>query len=196
MKQLEFYFDFSSPFAYLGAMRVRELAAKTGAELVWKPMFLGGVFKAIGTPMVPLFDQCQAKQDYLQVDLLRWAAYHELSFSWPSRFPMMTITPLRMTVAMLKRGDDPWPLIETFFTAYWAEDRDIADKSIIAELAASVGVEWALEAARDPEIKAALVEATDQAVAASVFGAPTCIVDGEVFWGQDRFTLVEAVLAE
>ena len=110
MKDLDFYFDFSSPFAYLGAMSIQDVARRAGARLVWRPMFLGGLFKAIGTPTVPLMTLSPAKQRYVQIDLQRWADYRGLPLKWPSRFPMMTITPLRMTVALLDQGHDPWPL--------------------------------------------------------------------------------------
>ena len=139
MKDLDFYFDFSSPFAYLGAMSIQDVARRAGARLVWRPMFLGGLFKAIGTPTVPLMTLSPAKQRYVQIDLQRWADYRGLPLKWPSRFPMMTITPLRMTVALLDQGHDPWPLIERVFKAYWAEDQDISDRALLGTFAAEIG---------------------------------------------------------
>lgn len=192
MSHVDFYYDFSSPFAYLGSIGIEAVAQRAGASLTWKPMFLGGVFKAVGTPMVPFFEHPKAKQAYYTSDMKRWADHLGVAFQWPSRFPMMTVTALRLTLLQ----DNPVPFIHRTFRAYWAEDRDINDPETLGALLEEVGQPKALlERTRDPEVKQGLNQATGAAVEAGVFGAPTCIVDGQVFWGQDRFPFVEKALA-
>ena len=129
MSGVDFYFDFSSPFAYLGSEQIEAVASRAGADLTWKPMFLGGVFKAVGTPMVPLFELSKQKQQYLSKDMQRWASWREAPFQWPSRFPMNTIAALRLTLA----SDNDAGLIHAIFRAYWADDRDINDATVLTD---------------------------------------------------------------
>jgi 2-hydroxychromene-2-carboxylate isomerase len=193
-KTLDVYFDFGSPFAYLGCSQVAALAARAGARVTWHPMVLGGLFKNIGTPDVPLFTFPEAKQRHVGMDLERWAAYWAVPYRFPTRFPMRTIEALRVYLALPAERRDAYR--DAVFRAYWAEDRDIAEPKV---LAACIGDETiaraALEAAKSDAVKAALREETEAAAARGVFGAPTFIVDGkELYWGQDRLSLVEEAL--
>jgi 2-hydroxychromene-2-carboxylate isomerase len=191
-RTLEIYWDFSSPFAYLGATQAEALAARTGAKLTWRPMLLGAVFKAIGQEQAPILTWGEAKRNYYFKDLTRWADLYGVPFRFPTRFPMLTLKALRAYLALPegRRG----AFRERTFRAYWAEDRDIGDEKVLAELA---GEEVSALAARiqAPEIKNELTLATQEAIDRGVFGAPTWIVDGqELFWGQDRIALVERAL--
>jgi 2-hydroxychromene-2-carboxylate isomerase len=192
MHTLEIYWDFSSPFAYLGCTQAAKLAERTGAKLVWRPMLLGGLFKTIGQAEVPLFTWSDAKKKYYYEDMHRWAAYWDVPFKFPTRFPMLTLKAMRVYLAL------PEPRRAAFraatFRAYWAEDRDIADDAVLRAL---IGAEAddVMARTQDPAVKKELVDATQAAVAAGVFGAPTWVVDGkELFWGQDRIPLVERAL--
>jgi len=192
MHTLEIYWDFSSPFAYLGSTQAAKLAERTGATLVWRPMLLGGLFKAIGQADVPLFTWSDAKKKYYYEDMHRWAAYWDVPFKFPTRFPMLSLKAMRTYLALPEARRDAFR--EATFRAYWAEDRDIADDAVLRAL---VGAEAddVLARTQDPAVKKALVDATQAAVAAGVFGAPTWVVDGkELFWGQDRIPLVERAL--
>ncbi|MGD0529884.1 MAG: 2-hydroxychromene-2-carboxylate isomerase [Polyangiaceae bacterium] len=192
MHTLEIYWDFSSPFAYLGSTQAAKLAERTGATLVWRPMLLGGVFKAIGQADVPLFTWSDAKKKYYYEDMHRWAAYWDVPFKFPTRFPMLTLKAMRTYLALPEARRDAFR--EATFRAYWAEDRDIADDGVLRAL---VGAEAddVMARTQDPAVKKALLDATQAAVAAGVFGAPTWVVDGkELFWGQDRIPLVERAL--
>jgi 2-hydroxychromene-2-carboxylate isomerase len=192
MHTLEIYWDFSSPFAYLGSTQAAKLAERTGATLVWRPMLLGGVFKAIGQADVPLFTWSDAKKKYYYEDMHRWAAYWDIPFKFPTRFPMLSLKAMRTYLALPEARRDAFR--EATFRAYWAEDRDIADDAVLRAL---VGAEAddVLARTQDPAVKKALIDATQAAVAAGVFGAPTWVVDGkELFWGQDRIPLVERAL--
>lgn len=191
---LEYWFDFSSPFAYLAAVRVREVAARAGAEVVYRPFLLGGLFNAIGTPNVPLFEMPEPKRRHAVADMHRWAARFGAELRFPTRFPMNTVKPLRMVLAL---GEAERPrFVDRVFRAYWAEDRDISDSAVLAELASEVGLDGAALAARtsDETLKSALREATEEAARRGVFGAPSFFVGDLLFWGQDRLEMVEKAL--
>lgn len=190
---LEVYWDFSSPFAYLGATQAEAVAQRTGAELVWRPMLLGGVFKAIGQAMVPLATWSAQKQQYYLEDIKRWAAYWGVPFAWPEKFPTNSLKAMRAYLAL--PADRQRGFRERTFRAYWAEGKDIADDAVLRELVGDDGAA-VLAKTSDPAVKDALVKATEAAVAAGVFGAPTWVVDGkELYWGQDRLVLVERALS-
>jgi 2-hydroxychromene-2-carboxylate isomerase len=189
---LEIYWDFSSPFAYLGSTQAEELAKRTGAELVWRPMLLGGLFKTIGQVEAPILTWSDAKRSYYLRDLARWAEHWSVPFNFPSRFPMMSIKAMRCWLALPDDQRDAFRA--KTFRAYWAEDRDIADDATLSELIGDGGKD-VLAKTQDPAIKKALIDATDHAVKAGVFGAPTWVVDGkDLYWGQDRIVLVERQL--
>jgi 2-hydroxychromene-2-carboxylate isomerase len=115
--RLTFFFDYSSPFAYLASTQVEAVAARAGAELVWRPFLLGALFKAIGTPNVPLFEMTPAKREYMARDIHRWAALYGVPFRFPSLFPMNTVRALRMTLQV----DDVPRLMHPLYRAYWGE---------------------------------------------------------------------------
>lgn len=193
---VDFWFDYASPFAYLGATRIADLAAAAGATLRWRPMLLGALFKELGTPDVPLFQMPAAKRAYVSRELGRWASWWGVPFRFPSRFPMRTVAPLRLTMLA---GDAAPALIARTFAAYWAEDRDISDPAVLRDLAVEVGLDPALvDRTGEPAVKQALIAATTAAREAGVFGAPTSIVHATGgplrFWGQDRLELVDAAL--
>ena len=191
-RSLEIYWDFSSPFAYLGSTQARALADRTGADLVWRPMLLGAVFKAIGQVDVPLLAWSDAKRRYYMQDMLRWAEFWGIPLKWPSRFPMNTVKALRAYLSLPMERRDAYR--EATFRAYWAEDRDISDDRVLAQLIGK-GADEVLARCSEPQIKQELFSATQRAIDAGVFGAPTWVVDGkELFWGQDRIALVERAL--
>jgi 2-hydroxychromene-2-carboxylate isomerase len=193
VKTLELWFDYASPFAYLASTQVEGLAARTGARLVWKPILLGGLFKAIGTPIVPLFAQPEAKRRHTLVDLERWAKHWGVPFRFPSRFPMNTVTALRMA---LGAGEALGPFSHAVYRAAWAEDRDISDGAVLAALATSAGLDGPALLARtqDPAVKQELAARTGEAARLGLCGVPSFIVGDEIFWGQDRLLFVEQAL--
>jgi 2-hydroxychromene-2-carboxylate isomerase len=191
---LEVYWDFSSPFAYLGYMQAGALAERTGATLVHRPFLLGALFKDVGQPMVPLSTWPEPKQRYYFEDMVRSAAALGVPFKFPSRFPMNSLKALRTYLALPEPRRDAFA--RATFKAYWADDRDIADDSVLAELSGQDVAEVA-KGTQASEVKAALVAGTRRAVEAGVFGAPAWVVDEkDLFWGQDRVVLVERALRE
>jgi 2-hydroxychromene-2-carboxylate isomerase len=199
-RTLEIYWDFSSPFAYLGSTQAEAVAKRHGATLVWQPMLLGGVFRSIGQADVPLATWSEAKRKYTFEDMHRWAAFWGVPFKFPSNFPMSSVKAMRAYLALPE--DRRKDYREKTFRACWAEDRNISDDAVLRECLdsgprqAGPGADEVLARTQDPAVKKALLDATEHAVKAGVFGAPTWVVDGkELFWGQDRLPLVERELA-
>jgi 2-hydroxychromene-2-carboxylate isomerase len=196
---LTVYWDFSSPFAYLGAARVTALAASLNATIVWRPVLLGGLFRAIGAPDVPLATFSEAKRSYILEDLARWAAYIGAPLRFPSTFPVHSLRALRVYLALPEARRAAYR--DAVFRAAWADDRDIANPPV---LAAAIGDERvaaeAFARAESDEVKAELRQCTEHAIAEGVFGVPTFVVtsaagERELFWGQDRLELACDALA-
>ncbi|HEU5055083.1 MAG TPA: DsbA family protein, partial [Kofleriaceae bacterium] len=192
---IEFWFDYSSPWSYLASRRIEEVAARAGAELVWRPMLLGGVFKQIGQATVPLFSMPQAKQRWVASDLGLWTAWWGVPFRWASHFPQRTITPLRLAILA---GDRIAELSHALFRAMWVDDQNLEDEATLAAALESVGLDAAdlLARTQEPAVKQALIDSTNAAVAAGVFGAPSFVVRRggaapRLFFGQDRLDQVE-----
>jgi 2-hydroxychromene-2-carboxylate isomerase len=188
---IEFFFDFSSPYAYLASRQLPAIAVRHGRELWWRPMMLGPALAATGAkPLV----QLPLKGDYARRDLARSARLHDVPFVMPSRFPVVTLAAARAFYWLEAVAPErAVPFAETAFTALFALDRDLADRAVVGELLAAVQVDAAagLAAIDRPEIKARLKAETEGAVARGVFGSPFLFVDGEPFWGADRLEQVE-----
>lgn len=183
---LDFWFDYASPFAYLAAMRVDALAARTGAELRWRPMLLGAVFRAVGQADVPLFVMNPAKQAWNLRDLQEWATYLDIPFRFNPHFPLRTVLPLRVTLGHPQRA----AFARRVFEACWGEGLDVARPEVLVDLGADPALVAGAEA-----WKPALYAETQAALDAGVFGTPTFLVDGRwLFWGQDRMDQVERCL--
>ncbi|MEO7330077.1 MAG: 2-hydroxychromene-2-carboxylate isomerase [Minicystis sp.] len=194
MSDLHFFFDFSSPFAYLASTQIEALAQRNGATLHYRPMLLGALFKAVGTPDVPLFTMPEAKRRHAGLDMYRWADHYGVPLRFPTRFPMNTVKPLRMILQL--PDEQKAALIAAIYQAYWAEDRDIADDAELASIATAAGLDGpALVAGtREEAVKSRLKAATEEAVRLGLFGAPGFLVGDLLFWGQDRLVFVEKAL--
>lgn len=185
------WIDYSSPFAYLGATQIERIARDAGASVAFRPFLLGGLFRAIGTPLVPLDAMPEAKARYFRLELERWATRWEVPFQFSTRFPLRTVDALRLT---LLAPDEAKPaLVHALMRATWVEDRDPADPAVLRAACAEAGLDPAL-VTRTPEARQALVEQTEEARSLGVPGAPTFVVAGELYWGQDRLGLVADAL--
>ena len=189
-----FYFDFTSPYSYLASEKIDALAEKFDRKAQWRPILLGGVFKALGT--VSLVKQ-PGQAAYSIKDFERSARYLGVPYVQPATFPILTVAPSRAYYWL--HGQDcgmARRFAHEVFRAYFAEGRDIADMAVVAELAVKVGADETALAAlaagmNDPVIKDRLRSETDAAIAAGVFGAPWIVIDGEPFWGADRLPQIE-----
>ena len=190
-KPIDFYFDFSSPYGYLAANCIDELASRHGREVIWRPILLGAVFRISGgqpLPTIPL------KGSYAMHDFARSARLLKIPFTFPSRFPISGTAPSR---AFYWIGDRDPALAKqvalAFYRAYFAEDRDISSADVTGSVAAGLGVdrEELTHALDDPAVKERLRCEVDAAIERGVFGSPYIVVDGEPFWGADRLDQVE-----
>ena len=195
-KQVEFFFDFGSPASYLAWTQLPKIAAAAAAQIVWKPMLLGGVFKATGnaSPVtVP------AKGRWMFTDMARWAKRYGVPLVHNPHFPINTLTLMRCATGLLMfRTADFMPFCETVFKAIWVEQKNPGDAAVLAATLASAGLdtEAVLALAVQAEVKARLIAVTDEAVARGVFGAPTFFVGAEMFFGQDRLEFVRDALLD
>jgi len=196
-KTVELFYDIASSYSYLACTQIDAVAKRTGAEIRWRPFLLGGVFKSTGNDMPA---RIPSKARWMLGDLDRWAKKYGIPLRMPSRFPLLTIATQRALVASdrLFGHDAQKRLALALFTGYWAEDRDVADKAVIGEIATSVGLDAAalLAAIDAQETKDTLRANTDEAVSRGAFGAPSMFLGDELFWGNDRLDLLEGALAE
>lgn len=193
---LEFWFDFSSPYAFLASHRIEALAARHGRGVDWRPMLLGAAFKVAGTS--PL-TEVPMKGEYSKRDFLRSARFHGVAgFRMPSRFPIPTQAAARIMLWVKSVDASRAPgVAKAMLRAYWTEDRDISNPDVAAAAAAEAGVDAAAARAvvDDPAWKDALKREVDEGLAKGVFGSPFVIADGETFWGLDRFDQLDWFLA-
>jgi 2-hydroxychromene-2-carboxylate isomerase len=191
-RKLEFWYDFASPFAYLGSTQVEQAAARASAEVVFRPFLLGGLFREIGTQDVPISRFPQSKQRYIAMEIERYAKIYGVPFSFPSRFPVRSILPLRVALAS---GQHIAQLTRAIFRAYWGDDRDIADPEELKKILAEAGLDPALvERANDPEVKEALKQAGQRALELGLCGVPSFAIGDRFYWGQDRLGFVAKAL--
>ena len=192
-KTIDFYFDFASPASFLGYTQIEGIAERTGAALVWKPMLLGGVFKATGNASPVLIP---AKGRWMNDDIMRWAQRHGTPIIYPEGFPLNTLALMRGAVGyQLREGQERFRLyVDLIYRAIWQRQINLRDAETLAGLLRDNGFDpdTFLLMVAEPEIKQALIAATEAAVERGVFGAPTFFVDGVMHFGQDRMDWVEA----
>lgn len=199
-RTLVFFYDFSSPYAYLAATQIGPLSKHCGARVDFRPILLGGLFRSIGTPMVPLESYSDAKQRFVREDLARWARYYDEPFHFQSRFPIQTVTALRLAIlAGDGESDARQKLSMALFRCCWAQDEDINDPTVLARVLTEVGLPTELlSRCSEPAVKEQLRQNTDEAEQLGVFGVPTFQVatptGPQLFFGQDRLHFVEAAL--
>ena len=193
-RPIDFYFDFSSPYGYLAAMRIDAIGAKFDRQVKWRPILLGPAFKASGNS--PLVSQ-PMKGGYAVRDFTRTARFMGVPFKQPLIFPIGTQNAARAFYWL----DDQDPLMAhefamICFATYFAEGIDISSAETVAELAARVGANRneVLAAVADPVVKERLKREVDASLVAGVFGSPYIVVDGEPFWGSDRLDQLQAWL--
>ena len=185
---IDFYFDFSSPYGYLAANKIEALAGKYGRGVNWRPMLLGAAFKATGSaplPSIPL------KGDYAKRDFLRSARFHGVPFRLPEPFPVSTVAACRAFYGSSE--DKRVPLAKALYRAYFADNVNIGDAANVLKIANSVGCQPDIES---QAVKDKTRTEVDAAISKGVFGSPYIVVDGEPFWGMDRFDQLERWLRE
>ena len=189
---IDFWFDFSSPYGYLLAEKIDEVAAKHGRKVRWHPILLGVIFQATGSR--PPVDGHSPKAKYVFNDFHRSARFMGVPYNPPSRFPLPTQNAARayywlhgQDCALARR------FAQAVYRGFFVDDIDISSPETVLDIAAKIGVDRSsLETAlQTPEVKARLKDECEQALAAGVFGSPHVIIDGEHFFGADRLPQIE-----
>lgn len=198
MPKLEFFFDCSSPWTYLAFSRIEALAARNGADIVWRPILVGGVFNAVNRDV---YDRRASpdprKAAYYEKDLQDWARFCGIVIGKPPVFPVRAVAAMRAVIA----ADEQGALVafaRAVFAAYWGRLEDISQAAILRKAAAQAELDGEALLARSEaaEIKERLRRNTDEAIARGGFGSPTMFVNGaDMYFGNDRLPLVEAALA-
>lgn len=192
-KKLEFFFDVGSPATYLAWTQLPELASRTGADIIWRPMLLGGVFQATGNSSPATVE---AKGNYTRKDFQRFAQRYGVTLNHNPYFPINTLQLMRGATAFLGT-DDFDRYLKAIFTAIWVDEQDMNQPEVVGKVLAKAGFDptAVLQRISDPQVKEQLKVTTTEAVERGVFGAPTFFVNDEMFFGQDRLEFVEAALA-
>lgn len=192
-KTVEFFFDVGSPSSYLAWTQLPGIAAAAQARIVWRPMLLGGVFKATGNQSPVAIP---SKGRYMLQDLARFAKRYDVPLAFNPYFPINTLTLMRGAAGYLD-SDKFQPYLQAIFEALWVRQQNLGKPEVVAEVLNAAGLDVAeferlvgLDA-----VKQRLMENTEEAVKRGVFGAPTCFVDDEMHFGQDRLDFVAEALA-
>ncbi len=195
-RQIDYYFTLLSPWTYLGHGTFIELARRHGANVRYRPTPLRSVFDETGG--LPLPKRHPVRQRYRVLELQRWRAERELPLTlFPAYFPYDVSLADRMVLAVAARGEDPAAFVGEVLADVWAREQDMSRPELVIAAAERAGLDadGLVDAARGEAIGAAYQDAIGQAIEAGVFGAPSYVLDGEIFWGQDRLDLLEDALA-
>jgi 2-hydroxychromene-2-carboxylate isomerase len=194
-KTIEFFFDFGSPTTYLAHTQLPRIARETGAQLAYRPMLLGGVFKATGNASPVLVP---AKGRWMGQDIARWAKRWGVPFTFNPHFPINTLTLMRGAVGLqMRQPRDLSRYVDAVFQAMWVKPRNLGDAAVLGALLTEAGFETDafMALVGDAAVKAELIATTEEAVARGVFGAPSCFVGDTLFFGQDRLDFVREAAA-
>jgi len=199
MARVDFYYDVVCPYAYLAHTQIERVCGEVNAELRWKPILLGGLFRVIGAGDGPMPSMAPAKARLNLLDMQRWAEHWDVPLRLPAEHPRRTVLAMRAILA----ASDPLAATKALYRAYWVDGRDVANPDTVAAVLSETGLDGDALVTRavDPTIKQALRESTDEAAAAGAFGVPACVVhvagrEPELFWGQDRLLLLSRFIAK
>jgi 2-hydroxychromene-2-carboxylate isomerase len=197
-RNVDYYFTPVSPFAYLGHERFVAIARARHATIGVKPIDLGRVFPVSGG--LPLRQRAPQRQAYRIVELRRWSSFLQIPLNpQPAHFPVPADLAAKWVLAVLERGTQPaLDFAGALGRAIWAEERNIADRDTLAAIATTLGHDAAAidERANAPDIAQRYDVLTQEAIERGVFGAPTYVFGGELFWGQDRLDFLDRALAK
>ena len=192
-KTVEFFFDFGSPASYLAWTQLPRIAREAGAQIVWRPMLLGGVFKATGNQS-PV--NIPAKGRYMLQDLARFAKRYGVAMTFSPNFPINTLTLMRRA-AGYENSDFFEHYVKTLFEALWVQQKNLGKPEVVAEVLSAAGFDTAEfeRLVNDEAVKERLKATTEEAIKRGVFGAPTFFIGSEMHFGQDRLDFVAEALA-
>jgi 2-hydroxychromene-2-carboxylate isomerase len=196
-KKLEFFYDCSSPWTYLAFSKIEEVARRHNADLIWRPILVGGVFNAVNPSVYETRQRpVKPKARYFAKDLQDWAHFYGLKIGQPTVFPVNSVKAMRGAFVAHEHGRIS-PYSRCVFEQYWGADRDISKDEVLRDIIRMVGLdeqEYFTKIA-SPEYKDKLKHNTDELIERGGFGSPTMFVDGDMYFGNDRLPLVEHALA-
>lgn len=193
-KSVEFFFDFGSPTTYLAWTQLPRICADAGAELIYRPMLLGGVFQATGNAS-PI--EVPAKGKHVMLDLQRFAKRYGVPMTFNPHFPINTLGLMRGAVAVQLRQPERFDdYVKTIFQAMWVDAQNLGDLAVLGKVLAAGGFDpqALLALTGEQEIKDALKATTEEAIKRGAFGAPIMFVGDQMFFGQDRLDFVREAL--
>jgi 2-hydroxychromene-2-carboxylate isomerase len=194
MARIDYYFSVLSPFTYLAGLGLEEVAARRGATIAYRPMDIMMLFAETGG--VPVPQRHPSRIAYRKQELLRIAARRDLPFNLqPAHWPTNPVPASLAVIAVAEAGGDAGTLTHAFLRAVWAEERDIGDPAVVTAILGENGHDAAALAPAMAAAEATYHTNTEAAKAAGVFGAPFYVVDGQLFWGQDRLDYLDDFLA-
>ena len=198
MQDIEFYYDFGSPKSYFAYKLLPLIAQKYGVKIIPKPILLGGVFKLSNNKSpIDAFAEVKGKLAYDTRETERFVARHKLPYRPNPNFPVMTIGLMRGAIYAM--GHD-WQeeYTRVIFEAMWVDAKKMDDPNVIAEALteSNLPAKQIMAATQMPEIKSALIDATNDAVARDIFGAPTMFVGDEMFFGKEGLADIEYHLSQ
>jgi 2-hydroxychromene-2-carboxylate isomerase len=195
-KKLEFFYDCSSPWTYLAFSKIEDVARRHNADLIWRPILVGGVFNAVNPSVYETRQRpVKPKARYFAKDLQDWAHFYGLKIGQPTVFPVNSVKAMRGAFVAHEHGMIS-PYSRCVFEQYWGEDRDISKDEVLRDIVRMVGLdeqEYFTKIA-SPEYKDKLKRNTDELIERGGFGSPTMFVDGDMYFGNDRLPLVEHAL--
>jgi 2-hydroxychromene-2-carboxylate isomerase len=195
-KKLEFFYDCSSPWTYLAFTKIEEVATRNRAELVWRPILVGGVFNSVNPSVYETRQNpVRPKARYYAKDLQDWAHLYGLKIGQPTVFPVNSVKAMRGAFVAHEHGKLPL-YSRLVFERYWGDDRDISKDEVLREIVRAAGLDEQEYFGKIglPEYKDKLKANTDELIARGGFGSPTIFVEGEMFFGNDRLALIEHAL--
>ncbi len=196
-KKLEFFYDCSSPWTYLAFTKIEQVAQRHDAELIWRPILVGGLFNTVNPSVYEnRAKPVPVKAKYYVKDLRDWAQFYGLKIGNPTVFPVNSVKAMRGAFVAQEHG-----LISRYsrrvFESYWGDNRDISQDSVLREIVRECGLdenEYFAKIAAE-EYKARLRSNVEELIARGGFGSPTMFVAGSMFFGNDRLALVEHSLS-
>lgn len=192
MPVIDFYYEPGSPYTWLAANRIGALARDVGCTVGWKPFLLGKVFQA---RKMNLPAAIPAKASYMMKDLPRWAALYDVPFTMPAVFPVNSLLASRAGAAAAQQGAGEQGAL-ALMGAYWGRGEDISQPSVVRAALDGAGLDGnaLLEATQSDAVKDAIRRNTEEALDLGIFGAPTMVYQGALFWGNDRLDLLKAAV--
>jgi 2-hydroxychromene-2-carboxylate isomerase len=190
MARIDYYFSVLSPFSYLAGLGLEEVASRRGASIAYKPMDIMKLFSETGG--IPMPKRHPSRIAYRSQELRRISARRGLAFNLqPAHWPTNPVPASLALIAVAEAGGDAGALAHAFLRAVWAEERDIGEASVVTAILGAGGHDATALAPAMAAAEATYHANTEAAIAAGVFGAPFYVVDGEVFWGQDRLDYLD-----